>query len=48
MPDVTSPICVMTDTSLIVTGAIVMQKDFHGDLHLCVSVPNIEFCGIEL
>ena len=35
LPDTTKPFMVMTDASLIATGAVLMQVDFNGDLHPC-------------
>ena len=35
IPDVTCPFFVMTDTSLLATGAILMQADENSDLHPC-------------
>jgi hypothetical protein len=35
MLDVSTPFFVMSDTSLTVTGAMLMQKDSNGDLHPC-------------
>ena len=35
MPNTTKPFFVMTDTSLTVSGGVLMQKDSNGDLHLC-------------
>ena len=35
-PDVTHPFSVMTDTSLLAAGAVLMQRDKNSDLHPCV------------
>jgi hypothetical protein len=35
MPDISTPFFVMSDASLSVTGAMLMQKDSNGDLHPC-------------
>ena len=35
LPDVNRPFVVMTDTSLIASGGILMQRDDNGDLHPC-------------
>ena len=34
-PDMDLPFFVMTDASLVASGAILMQKDGNGDLHPC-------------
>ena len=35
LPDVDHPFVVMTDTSLLASGGVLMQKDDNGDLHPC-------------
>ena len=35
IPDITCPFTVMTDTSLLAAGAILMQTDDNGDHHPC-------------
>ena len=36
LPDVHCPFVIMTDTSLLASGGVLMQKDDNGDLHPCV------------
>ena len=35
IPDVTRPFTIMTDTSLLAAGAVLMQTDDNGDHHPC-------------
>ena len=35
IPDITRPFTLMTDTSLLAAGAVLMQSDEAGDLHPC-------------
>jgi len=35
-PDIDLPFFIMTDTSLVASGAVLMQNDGNGDLHPCV------------
>ena len=35
MPDIAKPFFIMTDTSLMASGGVLMQKDSNGDLHPC-------------
>ena len=35
LPDTTRPFVVMTDTSLLASGGVLMQRDDNGDLHPC-------------
>ena len=35
IPDVTRPFSIMTDTSLLAAGAVLLQTDINEDLHPC-------------